>query len=201
MTLFLAVPALHAGDDPHFDGTMAELLEHCPFAHGYLHGYEDGFHLADADFHLGRSRGSKALLQMRATDGYRSGFGDHASFRNGYRQGLLAGYADSISGRDFRAYVDLRYYKPGAESLHFPDVDTGYSIGYELGFRKGSQSVSTDADFDAEPAPCPARSSSDGSLPPSSRAFCDGFGNAYAIGYRDAYLSGEELTTAVTARK
>lgn len=200
--LCLAAPAAWGGDEPHLNGPLAKLMQHCPFAHGYLHGYEQGFHLADSDFHLGRSRENKALLQTKPADGYRSSFGDHVSFRRGFREGLLAGYADSMAGRDFRAYRDLSFYQPSAESLRFEDdVDRGYALGYQLGFRNGAQSVNTDSDFDADPEPCPAHSADDGSLPPSSRAYCDGYAKAYAIGYRDAYLAGEESATEIAARK
>jgi hypothetical protein len=201
VVIALAVPALHAGDEPHLGGPIGDFLAHCPFAHGYLHGYEEGFHIGDSDFHLGRERDGRAVLQQKANDGYRATFGDRSSFRFGFRQGVVAGYNDSISGREFRAYEALQAYSPTAESLKFSDLDRGVGDGYMRGYSNGMRSLASDEDFDADPAPCPSRSAGDGSLPPSSRAYCDGFAKAYAIGYRDAYLSREERGTQVAARR
>lgn len=197
---WLALPAL-AEEEGHLRGPFGEFLAHCPFAHGYLHGYEEGYHLGDGDFHLGRERDSHAVLQQKTTDGYRIAFGDHSSYRYGYREGVKAGYNDSIQGREFRAYDELRVYQPASEALSFSDVDRGYANGYGLGYRNGLQSVESGGDFDAEPAPCPARPTADGTLPAQSVAYCDGWAKAYAIGYRDAYLSREMTATQVAAKK
>ena len=197
---WLAFPA-SAQDDTHLQGEFGEFLTHCAFAHGYLHGYEEGYHLGDGDFHLGRERDSHAVLQQKVSDGYRTAFGDRSSYRFGYREGVTAGYNDSVLNREFRAYAELRAYQPTAQALSFPDVDRGFANGYDVGHHNGLQSVESGGDFDAEAAPCPARPTEDGTLPAKSVAYCEGWAKAYAIGYRDAYLSRQEATAQVAAKK
>ncbi len=201
LLIVLAIPACYAEDDPHLGGALGDFFAHCPFAHGYVHGYEEGFHIGDADFHLGRERADRAVLQARRNNGYRTTFGNHDSYRFGYREGLLAGYNDSITGREFRAYEELRTSRPAAQSMTFSELDRGFGIGYSLGHLAGSRSLDSDGDFDAEPAPCPAHAAADGTLPPQSAAYCDGFAKAYVMGYRDAYLTRDEQATQVAAKK
>ncbi len=189
-------------EDPHLGDPAARLLVRSPFAHGYLHGYEQGFHLGDSDFHVARVRTDNDLLHTGSHDGYRPEIGDHTSFRSGYRDGLLAGYADAIAGRDFRAYGELRELaNTAADDGKAPDFDRGFHDGYGAGHKRGVRDDEGDGDFDAETSACPARPAKDGSLPASSQAYCDGYARAYTLGYADGYLTGGPPTEQVAASK
>jgi hypothetical protein len=74
------------------------------FAHGHRHGYEEGFHLADQDVHMGRRARS---LEKVGLQGYRPAFGDKGIYQRGYWLGLRAGYDDSYNAREFRPTAEV----------------------------------------------------------------------------------------------
>src|SRR5581483_8709170 len=69
------------------------LYQRSTFAHGFIHGYEQGFHIADLDYHVGRTdRKLKDIHEYRdASSGYHSSFGDKNIFRRGFREGFSQG--------------------------------------------------------------------------------------------------------------
>jgi len=95
--------------DPHYASPrIAPLVRQSTFVHGYLHGYEEGFSMADLDMQMAREPGDPSRRkQARKATGYRAEFGSRASFDAGYKQGLRVGYADGMAGRAFRAVDQL----------------------------------------------------------------------------------------------
>src|SRR5919112_5890421 len=107
------------------------------WAHGYIHGYEQGFHLGDVDLQL-----SKSARDPRKCDGseikMRSDYGDRGSFKRGFKQGLQVGYADAYSGREFRAVRELHRLAQGVESPHSDrKLDSALDEGYKSGLTSG----------------------------------------------------------------
>src|SRR5204863_5173776 len=74
-------------------------------ADGSRQSYEDGFHVGDVDDHRGREprltmKGKDYLQAIRQ---YRPAIGSKTLFEDGFHAGLRSGYADAISGSEFRA--------------------------------------------------------------------------------------------------
>ncbi len=190
--------------DQHLAGPAGELFLVSPFAHGYIHGYEDGFHSGNIDYQEGvQARRLKDFREYRlASAGYERDFGDLDAFRGGYRAGFDAGYMDGISGRVFRGLAAVRVAAkalPGdavasiAENASF---DRGFEDGYSVGLKSGRHAEATDAEFDASSRMCVAGSPE---TPAHSRTYCEGFVRAYSLGYRDGYLSPTSQSTRVAA--
>ncbi len=125
----LASNERHTTSDP-----ASVLFQRSAFAHGFIHGYEQGFHVADLDYHVARmDRRLEEIHAYRdASSGYHTYFGDKKSFQQGYRQGFRQGYGDSIHSRRFRAEVaasavaeNLKDYAGSSKEL-----DDGFAAGY-----------------------------------------------------------------------
>jgi hypothetical protein len=115
-------------------GSLQQVYQHSPFAHGLRHGYEAGFHDADLDYHLGYEEQQVKLNKVPDTVGFQKRFGDKKSFRRGYEYGYLAGYHDSFAGQKF--------HYPGAADGVATDVATAraFDSGISDGFRQGIDS-------------------------------------------------------------
>jgi len=201
----LYTTSARAGDtDSHLshDGTGA-LFQHSVFAHGYIHGYEEGFHWGNLDFQTGRpvSRGHEARA---AKSSYERTFGGRGRFKAGYHRGFLAGYHDGFSGREFRAHEmakvaakDLPETPHDAKQL--TTFDSGVSDGYDLGAIHGQNASRDDDDFDATTELCTAGTKEHASHPP---LYCAGFRRGYTMGYSDGYLGhGADSAQTTTSAK
>lgn len=187
LLVVLSAAPLCCGTDDCVAGSAAELVHRSAFAHGYLHGYEAGFHAGDADFHLARVRSLRERHEIDRPAGYQPEFGPRKSFRGGFREGFLAGYEDSIAGRDFRGF-EIVAALAVSEAARPKDFDHGFEDGYRAGQKRGSADLDADSDFDPEKAACPAQPAGDGRLPESSQAYCAGYLSAFRRGYTDGYL-------------
>ncbi len=163
------------------------LYERSAFAHGYLHGYEQGFHLADLDIQMGHLLpGVQIRRDPRETDPhYRRTFGDKALFVAGFKLGMRAGYADSIGGVAFRAIFEMRQaatgLATGEPSRHF---DRGVYEGFLSGERQGANDVQHAVDLGGVAVNClgqqTAGKSGDG------QQYCDGYARGFQLGYNDS---------------
>lgn len=182
----LALPAFCSGDDC-AQGPAGTLVHTSAFAHGYLHGYEAGFHTGDMDFHIAQARDPREMRELERLAGYQPSFGSRTSFNAGFRRGLFAGYQDGVSGRDFRAFQWLS--ASITEDASRPaDFDQGFQEGYKAGENSGAGDLDHDRDFDPGAGVCPARTDPNGRLPASSQAYCAGYLSAYRVGYTDGFL-------------
>lgn len=128
ITRQLANSERHTTSDP-----GSALYQRSAFAHGFIHGYERGFHLADLDYHVARlDRRPEQTRAYRDAAGYRTYFGDKKIFERGYREGFLLGYDDSIHCRHFRAETaasavaaSLKDYAGSTKEL-----DAGFAAGF-----------------------------------------------------------------------
>lgn len=108
------------------------------FAHGHRHGYEDGFHQADEDLHMGRTQSQIKLTPVKPR-GFSDSFGSHGSFNRGYMMGYLQGYRDSAADREFHPLpsdVDL-----GALLLLSPADQKSFDQGFETGYRSTPEEI------------------------------------------------------------
>jgi hypothetical protein len=191
--LLLATTA-HAGDtDAHLShDSMGVLFQHSVFAHGYIHGYEEGFHWGNLDFQTGRSV-SRPKEGRASKSSYEKTFGSRPRFKAGYHRGFLAGYRDGQNGRQFRAHDQAKEVARGlagapADAKHLAAFDTGLSDGYDLGAVHGENASRDDDEYDATTTLCSPGSKEHGSHPP---LYCAGFARGYTMGYSDGYLGGE----------
>lgn len=167
------------------------------FAHGYMHGYEMGFHEGDMDLQMGRTfQAITKQDEFNKVHGYRPGFGDRGSFDEGYRKGYAVGYTDCYAGRNFRATIllDLANSHRLAASEATPDrnFDRAFTMGYELGAEMGLKS-----------GRAPATLENTGSINCSGVAGtedCAAYRDGYRLGYSDGYTN-RNGSGAVLARK
>jgi|GraSoiStandDraft_43_1057313.scaffolds.fasta_scaffold21641_2 hypothetical protein len=118
------------------DGSTAALLSDSAFAHGYRHGYDEGFHLGDLDIHMGRparvATGFKAYRQ--AGREYNNAFGSKELFDQGYQAGVHSGYSDAMAGFEYRASRRTREAAEGLSVLppsRRKFFDEGFAGGYK----------------------------------------------------------------------
>ena len=118
------------------DGSTAALLSDSAFAHGYRHGYDEGFHLGDLDIHMGRpARVATGFKEYRqAGREYNSAFGSKELFDEGYRAGIRCGYSDAMAGFEYRASRRTREAADGLSVLppsRRKFFDEGFAGGYK----------------------------------------------------------------------
>ncbi len=187
--LLLACATAHAQrDDWHVQS--GELFIKSAFAHGYMHGYEAGFHNGDVDLQMGRDfRDVKAQYEYKRPSGYRSQFGDKSQFENGYRKGFLVGYTDCFFGRNFRA-AQLLNNKTGSfpnDSLAFDrHFDHAFRAGYESGQQKGladGRNLSANGGLDL--VNCQINTDREGIAP----EYCPAYQEGYQLGYSDGFAN------------
>ena len=179
------------------------LYQRSAFMHGYMHGYEEGFHAADMDLHMGRgAREVKRLKEYRDwRAGYRGQFGDKTRYQHGYQQGFENGYADSISGGEFRAVEEARAAAAGLQDApvdkhRLKNFDQGLTAGYGAGWQAGrAQPRPIGGDFDS-PAPDCRRP---GGNQAHNDDYCDGFARGFRMGLLGGFDS-QQTQQATSAR-
>jgi hypothetical protein len=125
-----------AGERHLQDSVTGALLADSAFAHGYRHGYDEGFHAGDLDIHMGRSdRVSAGLKESRpAARDYNNAFGSKQMFDEGYQAGFRGGYSDAMAGFEYRASKRTREAAEGLAILppsRRKFFDEGFAGGYK----------------------------------------------------------------------
>ncbi len=191
----LAASAANLKPDQHLDDRAGVLYQRSAFAHGYLHGYEDGFHEADQDLHMGHLLPGVTVHRERrdTQSSYRLEFGDRNLFMKGYREGLRAGYDDGVAGREFRAIDDLRAaadgLDPNRNAMHF---DRGFADGYAGGRQQTATQNVTSIDFSYVGSWCREQLKHN----ESSDQYCDAYTRGYRLGYSERARQPERAQTA-----
>lgn len=100
--------------DRHYGFTIDQQLWLNPAAHGYQHGYEDGFHRGEwAHQMFDHPPAIKKQSDWKHADrGYEPAMGEREEFRRGYRKGYEQGYEDAYSGHPFQALLWLQRQNP-----------------------------------------------------------------------------------------
>jgi hypothetical protein len=161
------------------------------FAHGHCHGYEEGFHAGDEDYHLRHvpnptGRSSKL-------NGYKREYGEKKSYMHGFSIGFQAGYADSYSGQPFRSSQEIADFEfdvprpidPRAAKImsnYLPHMQLPFDQGAEEGYKDGfsSSEATTYAPGLGEQATvrCEAEHK-------DQPAFCSGYSIGFLLGKDD----------------
>lgn len=186
----LCVSAQAQRDDWHVQS--GELFVKSPFAHGYMHGYEEGFHAGDLDLQMGRSyRDVKSQSEYKKITGYRDQYGEKSDFADGYKKGYLVGYTDCFSGRNFRAVqllTEARESYPSSSLTVDRNFDRAFRKGYENGQRQGLADGRSMADAQ-DPVNCPINTSHEGIAP----EYCVPYRDGYQLGYSDGFANQRRM--------
>jgi hypothetical protein len=173
-----------AQSDYHLDADPARALYRSSvWAHGYIHGYESGFHYGNFDLQItGSARGEKQMKTCRnSRHHYQKSFGSRSSFEAGFAEGFKAGYADGVTGETFRAAEQARSLVPNDQQQFAQrPVDEGISNGYLQGRTEGLSDARLDAAFTPGKALCPARAD-------QAPGYCDFYALGFRWGYNDGY--------------
>ena len=194
----LSIPAIAA--DFHVSADPAKAL-YCrsAFGHGYMHGYEEGFHVADEDLQMARGVRDVSKMAEFKKSGYHVEFGSKRQFEEGYHDGFRVGYIDGISGRKFRA---IETFRKAAEGL--PDTeratgdevfDQAFATGYKLGQNHGLSDGRKAQVYSTSDYACVAPHKTE-----NAAAYCDAHRRGYDIGYADGYTNQRD-TTILAARR
>lgn len=169
------------GSERHLQPTpVGALLLDSAFAHGYRHGYDEGFHLADLDVHMGRSaqQMTKRVFRHAARE-YDNSFGSKARFQQGYEAGLSAGYDDSFAGGAYQASERARLAALGLSDALPPSrreyFDEGFAGGYASAHVQSVPAKGMTRDYLEQYC----REKLPGSHPPE---YCSGFSRGFIFG-------------------
>ena len=190
--------------DPHMTDAASVLYGRSAFAHGYLHGYEQGFHLADLDIQMGHLLpGVQVRRDQHDRDPhYRPTYGDKTLFVAGFKLGMRAGYSDSIAGIAFRAVSEMRQAATGLSSSgSSKPFDRGVYEGFLNGERQGAGDPHVIADFASVTTSCLAQRPG---KQEDSQQYCDGYTRGFQLGYSDGRAergpAGKATETAQNAK-
>jgi len=175
------------------------LLARSAFAHGYRHGYEAGYHQGNIDINMARQARTRFSELRGLPLGYQNDFGPRNSFLYGFQFGLMAGYGDGYSGKEFRAVSNLRV---AAAELNptLPELkvrtstfDRGLLFGYEDGFgrkpAKAMDGVPKQLSRGGSCQAAPAGKEQNGGETPD---YCDGYRRGLILGRTDAFAARGE---------
>jgi hypothetical protein len=195
--ILVALPS--AASCPHLESERAPLYQRSAFAHGYIHGYEQGFHIGNQDLQLARTARdvSKTEIYRKAGEEYRAQFGARDAFRIGYRNGMVVGYTDAMNDHSFRAIDEARIavahldnesvtpYGAAARNHHF---ELGFMDGYTAGTLRGVGDGRNRVNYQPAQADCGI-----GRSPTLGETYCAGYLRGFSFGYSDGYINHRNL--------
>jgi len=159
-----------------------------------MHGYEEGFHVADSDLQMYREfREAKSIEKFHKIVGYRPDYGDRHKFDSGYHEGFRVGYVDGYAGRRFRAVEQIR--RAAGDLLDHHEVnfrpshtfDEAVMAGYLSGRTQGLQDGREATSYRSVAGSC--TSVLDARHAGADPEYCDAFRRGYFIGYSDGYTN------------
>jgi hypothetical protein len=182
------------------DHPAAALFQHSAFAHGFMHGYEDGFHCADLDLHMSRpARKPSSFSEYKKADsGFDSSFGEKHLFQAGYRAGFNSGYNNGYSEQPFRGVAEARAAAQGLQPEGKPSksFDRAFGAGFTGGLKR-AQHDAQPIDVDLSQTIDHCRSSMPDKASTDTLQFCNAFGRGYRMGYMVGEQRSEEARTRV----
>jgi hypothetical protein len=173
--------------DMHLDESPAKGLFHCSaWAHGYIHGYESGFHQGNLDLHMARQVQDPHSVKdyKKAGRAYRTDFGSRPDFEKGYGSGFEVGYLDGFSGREFRAATEANRVatmvgtEANRDPKQFAHLDFILDSGYVQGRRVGLSDARSRTEFQGS-TPCPDIA--------KTGSTCAAYQASFRWGYSDGY--------------
>lgn len=185
-----------AADCAHLNSERQALYKQSSFAHGYIHGYEQGFHLGNQDLQLGREHRDITKFEeyREPAKDYRAQYGTRRAFRAGYRDGIVIGYNDARSGHRFRAIYEARI-AAGKVNNAAPasKPDKSFELGFMDGYRAGTiQGVGDGRNRSSyRPQQVECRGAREGlSL---GENYCVAYFGGFRFGYSDGYINNDQL--------
>jgi len=185
-TLTLAAGGLAAQPDYHLTQDSAHAVyQQSTWAHGYVHGYQMGFHEGTIDYHMAHLRRDPRKIKsaQHTSAAYHSDFGDRKVFERGFKEGFNVGYSDAFAGRDYRASSEMEKLastEPVKDGSHLdPVLGEGYTAGQRSGLEDGRRAAA----YMPQKAQCPAHY-----VEPQ----CAGFRLGFQLGYSDGYHNQRE---------
>lgn len=178
------------------DSLASALNSHSVFLHGYVHGYEEGFHNADIDIQMAHGfRDVSTMSQYKKVAECPAKAADKAVFERGFRQGFRVGYVDGMSGRSFRAVSSLRLAVAGLSTADWnqrrrASFELGIQQGYYAGQSEGLHDGRTASAFRLMEPGCTALDQNASAAKDAD--YCDGFRRAFSIGYSDGYTNQQD---------
>jgi hypothetical protein len=168
-----------------------EVYRASAFLHGYIHGYEDGFHAADIDLQMGHTmRPGDRIAEFKRL--HRAESRKQPRFVAGYSNGFNVGYTDGFKGGEFRATRELESLAestgvlPNASSTS--QLKDAFDNAMFLGYRAGATRGASDArNNQSESIASPACDAAIGARELSAERYCSWFQQGFAFGYRDGY--------------
>ena len=185
-----------ADDCVHLNSERQVLYKNSAFAHGYIHGYEQGFHLGNQDLQLGReSRDiTKGAEYREAAKDYRSKFGARDAFRDGYRDGIVVGYTDGRSGHRFRAIFEGRIAASHVSNAALGSKpDKAFELGFVDGYRAGTIQGVGDGHNRASYRPQQMECRGAPEALSLGENYCLGYFSGFHFGYSDGYINNDQL--------
>ncbi len=200
LVLILASPAFARDPNkaqPYTEDSLASALKsQSVFLHGYVHGYEEGFHNADIDIQMAHGfRDVSTMSEYKKIAECPAKNGDKTVFERGFRQGFRVGYIDGMSGRSFRAVRSLRLALAGLSTADWSQrrreaFESGIQEGYYAGQSEGLHDGRTASAFRLMEPGCTALGQN--ASAPKDAEYCDGFRRAFSIGYSDGYTNQQD---------
>lgn len=184
---FALLATFVAAQDTHFaDSPARGLFQRSAWAHGYIHGYEAGFHVGNLDLHMDRSARDPHHLKpyKHADSHYRPAFGDRDDFTHGYGSGFEVGYLDGFRGKEFRADRLAQNLSEEFAPQPIPadrQFDVTLQNAYDTGRKSGLADARLQHDFDPSREKCPSAS-------PALNS-CGAFQLGYRWGYSDGFTN------------
>jgi len=201
-TLGFSMMSFAQTHDIHLVESPAKGLFHrSAWAHGYIHGYEAGFHQGNLDLHMARPIQDPHSVKefKKSSKVYHASFGNRPEFEKGYGSGFEVGYLDGSSGRDFRAASETNRISSAMEVPKDVDpkqaeqLDVMLDAGYLQGRRTGLGDARAKTDFRATEVPCPEAA--------KSRANCTAYQSGFRWGYSDGYSNQRPESNTQRASK
>jgi len=189
-----------AGNERHLQpNASGALLMDSAFAHGYRHGYDEGFHTGDLDIQMGRPAqvNAKPSRTRRQDREFNPAFGSKHSFQQGYAAGFNAGYSDAMAGLDYRASERVRTAAAGLNEA-LPQsrrqyFDQGFIAGYASAHSAPGSAAATSPEYVEQYC----RRTLPGNHPIE---YCSGFGRGYVFGSSGDENSDKPAAAQVAAR-
>ena len=192
----LSIPSVSAtsrpgmGSERHLQSTPEGwLYANSAFAHGFRHGYDEGFYAGDLDWQLGRQLRTFVSSKEydRAVKEYRPEFGSKRSFELGCQAGFRTGYSDAMSGGEYSMRQRMEAASSGLNpDLLSPNRRAHFDEGVTNGFRSAQTPNAPAQGMTAEYVDQYCRKTASG---PYALEYCSGFSRGYLLGIFNAPTS------------
>jgi hypothetical protein len=177
------------------------LFQRSAWAHGYIHGYESGFHQGNLDLHMARAIQDPHSVKdyKKSGNAYHSSFGSRPEFQKGYGSGFEVGYLDGFSGREFRAASEANRMSALVNSNEELDsnqaahLDVLLDSGYLQGRHVGLSDARARLEYSPSVAACPDNA--------KTQATCSAFQAGFRWGYSDGYSNQRAESNTQRASK